>query len=173
MRRFGRYMGRLMLALNMAGNIVLGGDSIMTVSARSGFARDRGAAGGTFVCGMLNVLDLTRDGATPGGDHCTVAMRAYFERRFAQGEKFPIDMPWNNGFQWWIPRYSKSIFVAHPADTTQICVEPVDGGDPICESPDSPTMSVIDWNRTDWPALVRILREAGWSFLDASPGEQG
>ncbi len=75
-----RYLLGLSLSLNVLASAVLGGDPTVTVSARAGHARERGATAGRVVCAILNVLDITVDGQTASGDHCTKAVLHEQER---------------------------------------------------------------------------------------------
>ena len=62
------------MALNQLVNAVTGGNPDMSVSARAGYARDRGAKVGTAVCHVLDWLD-PRDANAPAGDHCFIAVQ--------------------------------------------------------------------------------------------------
>jgi len=76
LRRVKRWFFGLTLALNQLGNAILGGDPQMTISARAGFAREKGAKFGAGVCHVLDWLDY-RDGDSPNGDHCQIAIVNY------------------------------------------------------------------------------------------------
>ena len=75
-RKPWRWISGVVLALNQFGNALLGGDPQMTISARSGYARAKGAKVGTAVCHVLDWLDY-RDADGPQGDHCAIAIRNY------------------------------------------------------------------------------------------------
>lgn len=70
------YFLSLLMALNQLVNTIAGGDPDMAVSARAGYARERGSKVGAAICHTLNWFDL-RDAQAPEGDHCTLAMRNY------------------------------------------------------------------------------------------------
>lgn len=74
-RHLRRYLLGISLSLNIVASAILGGDPTVTVSARAGHARAKGAVTGRVVCAILNVLDVTVDGHTPEGDHCDKAIR--------------------------------------------------------------------------------------------------
>ena len=61
------------MALNQLVNALLGGDVDMSVSARAGYARNKGAKVGTAVCHVLDWLD-PRDGDAAEGNHCDIAV---------------------------------------------------------------------------------------------------
>ena len=88
LRRLKRYLLGLTLALNQFGNAVSGCDPTMTISARSGFARDRGAGLGAASCAVLDVLFLewARHDEL---DHCEKAVIKHWQRR-AAGIPVPI-----------------------------------------------------------------------------------
>lgn len=69
----GRYLLSLSMAFNQLANVVLGGNPDMSISARAGYARARGAKFGTGVCHVLDWLDW-HDGDAPEGDHCQKAV---------------------------------------------------------------------------------------------------
>jgi hypothetical protein len=62
------------MAFNQLFNAATGGNPDMSVSARAGYARDKGAKVGTAVCHVLDWLD-PRDGDSPKGDHCQIAVQ--------------------------------------------------------------------------------------------------
>ena len=68
-----RWLASVVMALNQLGNALLGGNPDMTVSARAGYARAKGAKLGAGVCEVLDLLD-PRDGDSPKGDHCDIAV---------------------------------------------------------------------------------------------------
>ena len=72
-----KWLGAVVMALNQLGNALLGGNPDMSVSARVGFARERGAKLGTGVCHVLDWLD-PRDGDA-SEDHCDIAVRHHNE----------------------------------------------------------------------------------------------
>ena len=85
-----RYLLGLSLSLNVLASAVLGGDPTVTVSARAGHARAHGHMTGRVVCAILNVLDVTVDGSTPSGDHCTKAILHEQERyQLGHHEDYP------------------------------------------------------------------------------------
>ena len=64
----------LSMAFNQLFNAATGGNPDMSVSARAGYARDKGAKVGTAVCHILDWLD-PHDGDSPKGDHCDIAIQ--------------------------------------------------------------------------------------------------
>jgi hypothetical protein len=86
LRRARRFLGVVWLAANQTVNTLIGGDPQMTMSARAGYARERGSRAAAGACRFLDVLDL-RDGDAPEGDHCDIAVRNYEARIKASKEK--------------------------------------------------------------------------------------
>jgi hypothetical protein len=74
MLRLKRWALAVAMAANQLTNALTGGDPDMAVSARAGYARARGSKWGAGTCRVLNWLD-PRDGDSPNGDHCTIAVR--------------------------------------------------------------------------------------------------
>lgn len=62
------------MAFNQLFNTMTGGNPDMSTSARAGYARESGNRGGAFACKVLDWLD-PRDGDSPKGDHCDIAMQ--------------------------------------------------------------------------------------------------
>lgn len=71
-RRIKRWALAIALASNHLVNALIGGDPNMTVSARAGYARDKGSKFAAGTCHVLDWLD-PRDGDAPQGDHCDIA----------------------------------------------------------------------------------------------------
>lgn len=75
-----RYLLRISMALNQFASTVTGGDPDMAVSARAGYARERGSKGGTAICRVLEFMDphWVNDRRGPdtklAGDHCEIAV---------------------------------------------------------------------------------------------------
>ena len=64
----------LSMAFNQLFNAMTGGNPDMSTSARAGYARDKGAKVGAVACHILDWLD-PRDGDSPKGDHCDIAVQ--------------------------------------------------------------------------------------------------
>ena len=62
------------MGFNQLFNVLTGGNPDMSVSARAGYARDKGAKLGAGVCHLLDWLD-PHDGDGPEGNHCDVAVQ--------------------------------------------------------------------------------------------------
>lgn len=73
-----KWFAAVIMAMNQLGNALLGGNPDMSVSARVGYAREKGAKLGTGVCHVLDWLD-PRDGDSLQGDHCDIAVRHHDE----------------------------------------------------------------------------------------------
>lgn len=67
------WLRAVIVTLNHLGNVVLGGDSDMTISARAGYAREHGSKISMGVCHVLDWIDY-HDGDSPRGDHCDIAV---------------------------------------------------------------------------------------------------
>lgn len=80
MRRFKRWGVSVLMALNQLGNALTGGNPDMSMSARAGYAREKGSKGGALACKLLDWLD-PRDGDSPNGDHCEIAIRNFEKSR--------------------------------------------------------------------------------------------
>ena len=74
MRKFKRWLGAMAMAFNQLFNTMTGGDPDMATSARAGYAREHGSKVGAGACHLLDWLD-PRDGDSPKGDHCDIAIR--------------------------------------------------------------------------------------------------
>lgn len=73
-----RWVLWLSLTVNHGVNVILLGSPHQTVSARAGYARDKGSVGGRRICHVLGWLDV-KDSKQE--DHCTKAIRHEAERR--------------------------------------------------------------------------------------------
>jgi len=69
-----KWFRAVIMALNQLGNALMGGDPDMTVSARAGYAREHDSKGAARVCTFLDWVD-PRDGDSPDGDHCDIAVK--------------------------------------------------------------------------------------------------
>lgn len=80
MHRLKFFLTGLSLAVNQLVNAMTGGAPEMTVSARAGYARERGSKAGTAVCRVLEAMDVHPYSNEPGTDHCQFAIRNYEAR---------------------------------------------------------------------------------------------
>lgn len=57
MRRFGRYLLNILIAIDQLGNAILGGDPDETISSRAAKGALAGDTKWCLLCGLLNIID--------------------------------------------------------------------------------------------------------------------
>ena len=86
------------------------------------------------------------------------------------GQDLPLsDGPWNDGFQWWLPRNSLSIFVSSPDDFRACAYDPTEAVE-VCGGFDG-GVTVLQWPEGQILSHVRVyptLRR-----LDIAPASEG
>lgn len=73
----------ILIAANQLGNALTGGDPQMSISARSGFAREHGSRIGKIMCKLEDIPDIHHPNPKypDHADHCIIAIIDYRNRK--------------------------------------------------------------------------------------------